>query len=462
MKMKLKTVFFIIFVFAIFSRLAFLDLRPLHHDEGVNYFFAKNVINGTYRYNPLNYHGPFYFFLIAFSFLVLGISEFSLRLPAAVFGILIVIFPLIFNWIFGRKVKNSFFASVFLLLSPSLMFFSRYSIHEVSFVFFSVLSVYLFSLIIEKRNLSYMPFLAFSIAMLFAIKETVVVFLFILGVMLIVNFRDVKKIELRKKDFFLLLFSLFLFVFMYVIFFTNLFSYAGIGNSVKAFLPWIKRGIEEPGHQKPFYYYFWLLRYELPVFMLAIVAIIVVISASGFKKIFSRNIVLWFVLSFLIYSFIPYKTPWLVINISVPICILASLGLLEIRPEKARMIILFFTIIYLVFFSFYLNFVIPWQAENDFAYVHTDNDILNLVGKIRNLSDAGKILIVSDEYWPLPFYFDKYKVSYMSSPVNLDEDYDFLIIRDKFFDDLKIQQGYVYKEYRLRKGVNLFLVYRAA
>ena len=72
------------------SRLVFLDIRPLHSDESVNYFFAENILNGMgFFYDPFNYHGPLYFFMIALSFFYLGISEFSLRFPAAVFGIVL-------------------------------------------------------------------------------------------------------------------------------------------------------------------------------------------------------------------------------------------------------------------------------------------------------------------------------------------------------------------------------------
>ena len=42
-----------------FLRLLFLDLKPLHHDEGVNSLFMTQLFRGGYyHYDPANYHGP--------------------------------------------------------------------------------------------------------------------------------------------------------------------------------------------------------------------------------------------------------------------------------------------------------------------------------------------------------------------------------------------------------------------
>ena len=216
---KKKIVFiFILVILAIFSRFAFLGERVLHHDEGVNYFFASKIINGGgFAYDPLNYHGPFYFFFLALSFFVFGVNEFGLRFPAALFGVLIVLAPLFFRiW----KWKERVIGSVFLLLSPSLMYYSRYSIHESAFVFFSLMSVYFFSLILERKELKYLPWLAGGLGFLLVTKETAIIMLFILFVMGIANFRRIKEIKFKGKGE-IILFSVFIFALIYVVFFTS-------------------------------------------------------------------------------------------------------------------------------------------------------------------------------------------------------------------------------------------------
>src|SRR5579871_4602824 len=83
---------------AALSRLLFLDMKPLHHDEGVNGFFLTNLFRtGYYHYDPANYHGPtlYYFGLITTTLNALfygkgGLSTFAIRLVPAVFGIALV------------------------------------------------------------------------------------------------------------------------------------------------------------------------------------------------------------------------------------------------------------------------------------------------------------------------------------------------------------------------------------
>src|SRR4051794_13991393 len=46
-----------------------LDLKPFHHDEGVNGFFLTTLFrDGVYKYDPANYHGPtLYYIALAFA-----------------------------------------------------------------------------------------------------------------------------------------------------------------------------------------------------------------------------------------------------------------------------------------------------------------------------------------------------------------------------------------------------------
>ena len=459
----------VIIILAVISRLSFLDLRVLHHDEGVNYFFSQKIIAGEgYRYDSTNYHGPLYFFLIALSFLFFGISEFSLRLPAALFGIALVLIPFLWKRNAIRNEFNKYVASFLLLISPSLLYYSRYSIHEIAFVLFSLIAVYSFTLILENSNLKYLPLFAVSLALLFTIKETAIIMLFILFVMILINFKRIKRIDF-KEDYHLISFSILLFAVVYVLLFTSFFTNPyGIVDSVRGFLPWTGRGIEGAGHDKPFYYYVLiLLRYEWPIFILSLFG-----AYHSYKlrsNVFLLNLSMLFVLSLVIYSLIPYKTPWLIINITAPMCLLAAIGLKNIKIDelKKNFKILFFVLIlaglvYLAYFSVNLNFVKPWQQENKFAYVHTDKDILNMVEKINEQEDKSAIFIVSDEYWPLPFYLDSKNVSYSTDYSIIEDDfkvYNIFIVRDKYFNATEFPSEYEFETYKLREGINLFLVY---
>ena len=450
-------------ILALISRLILLDLRPLHHDEGVNYFFAKQIINtGTFKYDPLNYHGPVYFFLIFISFIILGISEFSLRLPSVIAGITLILTILTIK---TKQNFNKYLALIFIILSPSIFFYSRYSIHESLFILFSFLSIYSFTKITEKQNLSYLLLLAISLALLFTTKETVIIMLFIIFVLAIINFRQLKQINCQSQINTILL-SIIIFLAIYVILFTSFFTnLAGVSDSIKSYLSWTDRGLNEPGHAKPFYYYILIiLKYELPLLILSILGLIYTLKNP--KNIFARNILIWFILSLAIYSSISYKTPWLIINITLPMALLATIGTRLIINKKLKFSIIILTIIYLSFFAIQLNFIKPWQSENPLAYVHTDIDTLNLIKEINKVYQPDeKILIVTKDYWPLPFYLDSKNVSYLDNveSININdlEGYDIFIVNEKILNNQnsQIPQNLTKQKFKLREGVGLYLVY---
>ncbi len=456
MNKKIIITAFIILI-AIISRLIFLDLRPLHHDEGVNYFFANNVLEGRgFNYDPINYHGPSYFFILFFSFLSLGINEFSLRLPAALFGIILISMPLFFK---ERTSNNKYMLALFLLFSPSLLFYSRYSIHESLFVLLSFLAVYLLTRIIEMKSLFYLPMLSIVAALLFTTKETVIILGFIVVMICIANYKEIRKINWSNRN--NILISIFFFLLVYIAFFSSFFTnISGLIDSFKSYFPWVERGLTEKGHDKPFLYYFFLLsKYELPLLLF---------SAFGFvysykkKSVFTKNVSIWLILVFLIYSLIGYKTPWLIINITVPLCIMASFGIIWISNNiKFPYLILGIGIFYLAMFSFYFNFVDTWQ-NNPYAYVHTDVDILNLIKELDyNYKSGEKVLIASDIYWPLPFYLNNKEVEYFdkTEKVEFNDNYDYYIVKDKIFAASILPSEYKYKKYRLREEEIIYLVY---
>src|SRR5436309_5408038 len=75
-------------------RLPRLDLRPLHHDEGTNVIFLLRLLReGTYQYDPSNYHGPLLYVLSAVPFLLFGTTAVTLRLTPALLGTLMAPLP---------------------------------------------------------------------------------------------------------------------------------------------------------------------------------------------------------------------------------------------------------------------------------------------------------------------------------------------------------------------------------
>lgn len=136
---------------AVFWRFYWLELKPFHHDEGVNGFFMTTLVrDGIYKYDPSNYHGPTLYYIALVFAKAFGFNTISMRASVAIFGVLTVVMAFFLKRYIGKI--GSLTAALFLALSPGMVFISRYFIHEIFFVFCSfgiVLGVLFF---IEKRK----------------------------------------------------------------------------------------------------------------------------------------------------------------------------------------------------------------------------------------------------------------------------------------------------------------------
>src|SRR6266702_3115474 len=154
-------------------RLLFLTLKPLHHDEGVNGFFLVSLFHGGYyHYDPSNFHGPtlYYFGLITAGINNLfhwgsGLSTVALRLVPALFGIGIVWLVLCLRRQLGVFAVVS--AATITAVSPGFVYFSRYFIHEIPFVFFTLGIVVAWMRYRETGKQFYFLLAAASAALLF-------------------------------------------------------------------------------------------------------------------------------------------------------------------------------------------------------------------------------------------------------------------------------------------------------
>ncbi len=114
---------------ALLLRLFALGDRPLHHDESIHAWFSNNFLHtGDYKYDPV-YHGPIQYFAVASSFLVLGGSDFTARLPAALGGTALVALAFLLRRRFG--VHAALAAGVLTACSPNLLYYTRFCREDV-------------------------------------------------------------------------------------------------------------------------------------------------------------------------------------------------------------------------------------------------------------------------------------------------------------------------------------------
>ena len=473
-KLSKKELIFIIvlLVLAIFSRFAYYDLRVLHADEGVNWFFGNKIVHGEpYHYDPTNYHGPLFHEMTALSLLIFGTSVFSIRLFPMIFGVFLVLIP------FFIKTKDEtyekygkYIAPILVLLSPSIIYFSRYVAQEPIMIFVTFLSIIFFIKMLEQENIKYFMYITICLAIAFTIKETTVYYVVTFLGLFAFYFKNIIAILKKDKTYSrrIIIFSIIIFSIIWISVFSNLLSYPkGFFDSFLGFFKWGDHAVNY-GHNKPFYYYTWvLLQYELPLVLLSLVG---GYYAFKNKSIFNRTIALWTLIIFLLYSITPYKTSWLIINLTFPFCILSAIGISHLykTDKDITKIVLVLSIVYLLCFAIYLNFITPWQTSNTYAYVHTDIDALNLVKDVKSQGNP-KILMITDTYWPLPFYFNGMSVNYFgSNMVSKYQDYlgkyTVLILDENQFnkDNLNLSRdpNLAYDHFMLRDGVPMLVVYK--
>ncbi len=128
---------FIILLATVLSRFVMLGERVMSHDE-VNHVVPAYTFyqGGGYRYDPVT-HGPLQFHLITLSYVLFGASDFSARIPNAVFGIAVVAFAMFgFKKYLGRV--GALVAGFLFTISPYISFYSRYTRNEIYIVFWGM------------------------------------------------------------------------------------------------------------------------------------------------------------------------------------------------------------------------------------------------------------------------------------------------------------------------------------
>lgn len=146
-ELALYTAFFII---AVFTRFYDLGARVMSHDESLHTLYSWNLYAGKgYQHDPLM-HGPSLFHITALMYFLFGDSDFTARIGPALFGIAMVILPYWFRPWLGRF--GALAVSFMILISPGLMYYSRYIRHDTFLDFFTLLMFLAFFQIMRTRS----------------------------------------------------------------------------------------------------------------------------------------------------------------------------------------------------------------------------------------------------------------------------------------------------------------------
>lgn len=155
---------------ALAMRLYDLGGRAIHHDESLHGYFAYQLFIGNgYDHNPLM-HGMFQFYAIATSFFLVGDSDFSLRLPVALFGAGLVLIPLLLKPRIGQV--GALIAALMLAFSPTMLYFSRFARNDIFMAVFTLALVGVMWRYMDERKNRWLYIAAGLVAIGFTTKET--------------------------------------------------------------------------------------------------------------------------------------------------------------------------------------------------------------------------------------------------------------------------------------------------
>jgi uncharacterized protein (TIGR03663 family) len=499
-----------------------LSLKPFHHDEGVNSFFLLALAkqgSAAYRYNPENYHGPTLYYFALTSLRVFGESDFALRFWPCLFGVLTIV--LLWFWR-DRLGPVGLPAAAFLMaVSPGLVFFSRYFIHEMMFGWCSLAVAVGAWKYAESKDFKWMALLAIAAGILLATKETAIITIVVLVIALIcASLWDVTRLLLRENRFtpaalvkqlrrdwaavrpsldhalsaFIII--IFINVFFYSSAFTN---WQGVADAFKSILHWTKERSGTDHVHSPFYYLGILLKLELPLLIGGLLAGAVILWRGSRFWLFAGA---WTLGITLAYSLIPYKTPWLMVSLLIPLALVsghAAEAFYRLFAAQAWRILWLCVLLVALILSWRLAWVVNFQKYEDnsnsagyftelgqrlqltpyvdgqygYVYAQTDRDFFEFVQTVKEAADQFRtqketgIYVASPDYWPLPWYLRDYSgVAYSGvMPGALDEGslaQAILIVRADQQAKLAEAQGWhqVGREYTLRPGVELLVYVR--
>jgi len=165
----------LILLLAVVSRLTGLGWRVMSHDEVNHVVPAWGLYQGQgYIHDPVT-HGPLQFPLMALSFFLFGDSDFTARLPHALFSIAtmaLAIFAM--RRFLGRG--GALVAGFLFLISPFFLFYGRYARNEAIIGFLGLLLIYATLAYLESGRFRYLVMLTVAMALHFTSKETAYIY----------------------------------------------------------------------------------------------------------------------------------------------------------------------------------------------------------------------------------------------------------------------------------------------
>jgi len=417
---------------ALWLRTADLGARPMHADEANQAVKAGQLLeDGRYAFDPRDHHGPLlYYTLLPVAWVrgqrtLAALDEATVRLVPALAGTVSVVLLWLLAAPLGRWPALA--AAAFLAASPPSVYYSRYFVQETLLVTATLGAMLCAKSWWTTGRTRWAVALGVGLGLMQSTKESAP--LFVVGAVLAllaihlgppggkpgpVAGRSPPKVW---RDVALALGSaLAVAALFYSSFGANP---AGLLDALRTYPEQAARlGSGATGHEKPWWYFLWLFGWQRAgglVFQqagFAALAVAGLIAAILRPNPLLRWAAAYSLLILLVHSAVAYKTPWLAIHLVPGFALLAAGALASVDREKlpviAAAVVAAVVSGMLLIQTWRVTRTYAADARNPFAYVHSSPD----VRKYRALVEAARgrlphepVRVISEEYWPLPWYF---------------------------------------------------------
>jgi uncharacterized protein (TIGR03663 family) len=441
-----ERIFILIFLLTIVLRFWQLDLKLFHHDEAIHSWFSYELLKtGAWEYDP-SYHGPFLYYVTAGMFSLFGDSDLVARLLPSLFGSMLI--PLVYCiYRLGYiDKKQTLFASLFLAISPDMVYFSRFLRHDIFMLFFSFLFLVAILYYLEYGKTRFAVIGAIAMAGGLCCKEEMPIIILIFASFFLFAIWQ-KKFRLPtgwKYDCILSVFIVFgIMSVLYSAFGFHLETLIGQNFALnttgwyKAVAHWVEMHNQQRLGGPWFFYIPLFLLYELPIFILGIIGTLQfllhgfnpslfihrlrvrityfgsVIPTSELaalnlqqlktrkpepakSDIFFRFCIYWMILIMAFYAIVGEKVPWLIIPQLLPMCLIAVYKL-----NWQKMVFAIIGCIFLIVITWHVAFI-PADINEPIVQVQNSEDLRDVM-KLMDASDH--VVVASQNYWPLPWYY---------------------------------------------------------
>lgn len=159
----------LLLLLAVVSRFYDLGARAMSHDESLHAVYSLDLFRkGSYQHNPMM-HGPLLFHANAFFYAIFGVTDATTRIFPALAGLGVLVMTWFYRRWLGRM--GALVAGTLLLISPSILFHSRYIRNDIYIAFFGMIWVYGMFRYLEERRTKWLYVMATGMVFCFIAKE---------------------------------------------------------------------------------------------------------------------------------------------------------------------------------------------------------------------------------------------------------------------------------------------------